>query len=181
MEKVMANEPYASRNSLAQNPGGRGACSFVVHTLERVRTMRALGMSGLLRSVRLRGEEIFCCAPVAAFAIAFDHAGGTIHILNEGKFELQLDGERHTQRYEQGDVILLPAGAAHVVRYGRRVPPVRSLNATRATKSFGTAQAPAGCLELSRSTTRAEAGYFTLWLLLSTYAALGTSPSCGWT
>jgi AraC-like DNA-binding protein len=27
--------------------------------------MRALGMSGLLRSVRLRGEEIFCCAPVA--------------------------------------------------------------------------------------------------------------------
>jgi AraC-like DNA-binding protein len=79
-------------------------------------------LSGLLRSVRLRGEEIFCCAPVAAFAISFDHAGGMIHILNEGKFEVQLDGQRQTRRYEQGDVILLPAGAAHVVRNGRRVP-----------------------------------------------------------
>jgi AraC-like DNA-binding protein len=80
-------------------------------------------LSGLLRSVRLRGEEIFCCAPVAPFAIALDHAGGTIHILNEGKFELQLDGEPRSYQYRQGDVILLPAGGPHVVRNGRRVPP----------------------------------------------------------
>ncbi len=82
---------------------------------------------GFSESVRLRGEQIFCCAPEAPFAISLDHLGGTIHILNEGKFELQLQGQRHTYRYEQGDVILLPAGAAHVVRSGRRVPP-RSLS-----------------------------------------------------
>jgi AraC-like DNA-binding protein len=80
-------------------------------------------LSGLLRSVRLRGEGIFCLAPQAPFAISLAHAGGTIHILNEGEFELQLDGERHTYHYGQGDVILLPAGRAHVVRSGRRVAP----------------------------------------------------------
>src|SRR6516165_11646500 len=80
-------------------------------------------LSGLLRRIRLRGEQIFCCAPAVPFAISFDHSGGTIHIVNEGKFELQLDGERNTRRYETGDVILLPAGAAHVVRSGKKVPP----------------------------------------------------------
>jgi AraC-like DNA-binding protein len=82
-------------------------------------------LSGLLQSVRLRGEQIFCCAPAAPFAISLDHPGGTIHILNEGRFELQLQGQRDTFRYEQGDVVLLPAGAAHVVRSGRRVTPRR--------------------------------------------------------
>jgi AraC-like DNA-binding protein len=80
-------------------------------------------LSGLLRNVRLRGEEIFCCAPVAPFAISFDHPGGTIHMVNEGKFELQLEGTTHVYRYERGDVILLPAGGTHEVRRGRRVPP----------------------------------------------------------
>jgi len=80
-------------------------------------------LSGLLRSVRLRGEQIFCCSPEVPFAISLDHAGGTIHILNEGKFELQLLGQRDTYRYEHGDVILLPAGAPHVVRSGASVAP----------------------------------------------------------
>jgi AraC-like DNA-binding protein len=71
----------------------------------------------------LRGEEIFCCAPQVPFAISFDNSGGTIHIVNEGTFELQLDGQRNTRRYEKGDVVLVPAGAAHVVRCGKRVPP----------------------------------------------------------
>jgi AraC-like DNA-binding protein len=80
-------------------------------------------LSGLVRSVRLRGEEIFCCAPAAPFAISVNNARGTIHILNEGKFELQLDGQRNTHSYVEGDVILLPAGTAHVIRCGRRVSP----------------------------------------------------------
>ena len=84
---------------------------------------RADVLSGLLKTVRLRGEEIFCCAPAAPFAISFDHSGGTIHILTEGRLELQLKGERYSRRYEQGDVILLPAGATHVLRSGKRVPP----------------------------------------------------------
>jgi AraC-like DNA-binding protein len=80
-------------------------------------------LSGMLRNVRLRGEDIYCCSPVTPFAISFGQLGGTIHIVNDGKFELQLDGQRHAYRYERGDVILLPAGRPHVIRGGgRRVP-----------------------------------------------------------
>jgi len=80
-------------------------------------------LSGMLRHVRLRGEDIYCCSPVTPFAISFGQLGGTIHIINDGKFELQLDGQRHAYRYERGDVILLPAKRPHVIRGdGRRVP-----------------------------------------------------------
>jgi AraC-like DNA-binding protein len=79
-------------------------------------------LSGMLRDVRLRGEEIFCCAPTPPFAISFAHAGGTIHIVNDGQFELQLEGERATHRYQRGDVILVPEVRPHVIRAGRRVP-----------------------------------------------------------
>jgi AraC-like DNA-binding protein len=79
-------------------------------------------LSGMLRHVRLRGEDIYCCSPVTPFAISFGHTGGTIHIVNDGKFELQLDGQRHAYHYERGDVILLPARRPHVIRGdGRRV------------------------------------------------------------
>jgi AraC-like DNA-binding protein len=79
-------------------------------------------LSGLLKNVRLRGEDIFCCAPRSPFAISFDHHGGTIHVLTQGHFELQLDGQRDRSRYRRGDVVLLPAGRPHTVRNGRRVP-----------------------------------------------------------
>src|ERR1700751_2575235 len=79
-------------------------------------------LSGMLRDVRLRGEEIFCCPPPAPFAISFAHRGGTIHIVNDGQFELQLEGDRATHRYQRGDVILLPSVRPHVIRAGKRVP-----------------------------------------------------------
>jgi AraC-like DNA-binding protein len=79
-------------------------------------------LSGMLRNVRLRGEEIFCCAPVAPFAIAFGRPGGTIHIINDGSVELHLDGQRHSKRYERGDVILLPSVLPHEMRDGEKVP-----------------------------------------------------------
>ena len=80
-------------------------------------------LSALLRSVRLRGEQLFFCALEAPFAVSFDHAGGTIHILNEGTFDIQVEGLTEKRRYSQGDVVLLPAGAAHEVRCGRPVAP----------------------------------------------------------
>jgi hypothetical protein len=79
-------------------------------------------LSGLLRNVRLQGEAVFCCAPAPPFAISFAHPGGTIHIVNDGQFELQLEGQRPSHRYQRGDVILLPAVQPHVIRAGRRVP-----------------------------------------------------------
>lgn len=111
-------------------------------------------LSGMLRNVRLRGEEIYCCAPVTPFAISFGHLGGTLHIVNDGKFELQLDGQRHAYRYERGDVILLPARCPHVIRGdGRRVP-ARPLASSSATTSFAGKPVLGGCLGHSRSTTR---------------------------
>ena len=86
-------------------------------------------LSGLLRTVRLRGQEIFCLAPPPPFSISFANPGGTIHIVSEGKLDLELDGQQHTLHYHQGDVVLLPAGGAHVVRSGRRVAP-RALKET---------------------------------------------------
>ena len=80
-------------------------------------------LSALLRTVRLRGEQIFCCQPRSPFAISFDHPGGTIHIIQEGQFELELEAQRTAHRYERGDVILLPAGHPHTVRNGRRLRP----------------------------------------------------------
>lgn len=84
-------------------------------------------LSGMLRNVRLRGEDISCCAPAAPFAISFGHQGGTIHIVNDGKFELQLDGQPHAYCYQRGDVILLPAGRPHVIRGGGTPVPARPL------------------------------------------------------
>jgi AraC-like DNA-binding protein len=82
-------------------------------------------LSVLLRSVRLRGEEVFCCAPASPFAISFDHPGGTIHIVSQGELELQLGDEPALHHYRQGDVFMLPAGRPHVIRHGRRVSPRR--------------------------------------------------------
>jgi len=79
-------------------------------------------LSGMLRNVRLRGEDIYCCAPATPFAISFGHPGGTLHIVSDGQFELELDGHPHAHRYERGDVILLPATGPHVIRNGTRVP-----------------------------------------------------------
>jgi AraC-like DNA-binding protein len=84
-------------------------------------------LSGMLRNVRLRGEDIYCCTPVTPFAISFGHQGGTLHIINHGQFELQVDGQPHAYRYQRGDVILLPGRRPHVIRGDGRPVPARPL------------------------------------------------------
>jgi AraC-like DNA-binding protein len=80
-------------------------------------------LSELLRTLRLRGERIFCCSPQSPFAILFDHPGGTLHIVQQGECELELEGQRSSRRYRRGDVVMLPAAQRHMLRHGRRVPP----------------------------------------------------------
>jgi AraC-like DNA-binding protein len=77
-------------------------------------------LSEVLSTVRLRGERIHCCEPAAPFAMAFDHPGGTLHIVREGSFELQLEGLPAASRYGRGDVVMLPAGRPHTLRNGSR-------------------------------------------------------------
>ena len=78
-------------------------------------------LSVILRSVRLRGEEVFCCAPASPFAISFGHTGGTIHIVNEGEFDLAVEGDSVSYRCRRGDVVLV--GLPHTIRHGERVTP----------------------------------------------------------
>lgn len=80
-------------------------------------------LSVLLRAVRLRGEEVFCCEPASPFAISFDHPGGTLHIVSQGDLELELEEGSETRRYKRGDVVMLPAGQPHTIRRGRRISP----------------------------------------------------------
>jgi AraC-like DNA-binding protein len=80
-------------------------------------------LSVLLRAVRLRGEELFCCAAKPPFAILFDHPGGTLHIVAQGEIELVLDDSSRTRVYQRGDVFLLPAGRPHTIRHGEGVIP----------------------------------------------------------
>jgi AraC-like DNA-binding protein len=82
-------------------------------------------LSALLRTVRLRGEELFCCALEPPFAVLFDHPGGTLHIVAQGEIELDLDDGVGSRCYERGDVFLLPAGQPHTVRHGEGATPRR--------------------------------------------------------
>jgi AraC-like DNA-binding protein len=69
-------------------------------------------LSELLRSVRLSGERIVAYAPSRTFSIGF--AGvGSLHIIEEGEFVLQIDGDPHVERVSRGDVVLLPRGDPH--------------------------------------------------------------------
>lgn len=78
-------------------------------------------LSEMLRGVRLRGEEVYCCAPVDPFAISFGETGGTIHIVSQGDFELEIEGDTAAYPVSRGDVVLV--GRPHIVRRGRGVRP----------------------------------------------------------
>ena len=69
-------------------------------------------LSELLRSVRLSGERIVAYAPLRTFSIGFADIG-TLHIIEEGKLVLRIDGDPHVERVSRGDVILLPRGDPH--------------------------------------------------------------------
>ncbi len=72
-------------------------------------------LSELLRSVRLNGERVVAYAPPRAFSIGFADVG-SLHIIEEGEFELRIDGNSQSERVGRGDVILLPRGDAHHLR-----------------------------------------------------------------
>lgn len=80
-------------------------------------------LSVLLRGVRLRGEDVYCCNPSSPFAIAFDGSTGVLHIVNQGEFAMQVDGQPEVRHYHRGDVLLLPGGARHTIRRGEGAAP----------------------------------------------------------
>jgi hypothetical protein len=69
-------------------------------------------LSELLRSVRLSGERIVAYAPLRTFSIGFADIG-TLHIIEEGEFELRIAGDPHVEHVSRGDVVLLPRGDPH--------------------------------------------------------------------
>jgi AraC-like DNA-binding protein len=69
-------------------------------------------LSELLASVHLRGERIVEYAPPAAFSVRFAGAG-TLHMIESGELEIELEDDGRCERVRRGDVILLPRGDAH--------------------------------------------------------------------
>jgi AraC-like DNA-binding protein len=69
-------------------------------------------LSELLQRVRLSGERIVAYAPQQAFSIGFADLG-SLHIIEEGELDLQIDGDPHVEHLSRGDVVLLPRGDAH--------------------------------------------------------------------
>jgi AraC-like DNA-binding protein len=72
-------------------------------------------LSELLRNLHMRGERVFDLAPKPPFAIEFDRAVGTLHVIQQGKLEIELDGESGPMRLERGDVVLI-GGRSQTVR-----------------------------------------------------------------
>lgn len=69
-------------------------------------------LSEVLGSVRLQGERMVAYSPPADFSIGFA-GSGALHIVEQGRLELRLDGTDHVERVRRGDVLLLPRGDAH--------------------------------------------------------------------
>jgi AraC-like DNA-binding protein len=124
---------YEGAGSMTQSPGNFADRPPQAKTAPRAvdaRTEQSPDvLSVLLRAVRLRGEEVYCCAPEPPFAILFDHPGGTLHLVAQGELELDLEDGSASCRYERGDVILLPAGRPHTIRQGGPLT-ARPLSAT---------------------------------------------------
>jgi AraC-like DNA-binding protein len=73
-------------------------------------------LSDVLRSARLRGERIVAYAPSQTFSLGLADVG-TLHIVEEGTVEVRLDSARHGEDVTGGDVVLLPRGDAHHLRW----------------------------------------------------------------
>jgi AraC-like DNA-binding protein len=72
-------------------------------------------LSELLRNVHMRGEQVFDLAPPPPFAIEFGRSVGTLHIIQQGRLEIELDGESAPRRLTRGDVVLI-GGRSQIVR-----------------------------------------------------------------
>lgn len=79
-------------------------------------------LSELLRTVHLEGHHILDCAPAVPFALTCPDHYGALYIIEQGRFQLRLDGEDDTLDVRRGDVILLPRGRKHTIRYGDAAP-----------------------------------------------------------
>ena len=73
-------------------------------------------LSELLAAVRLRGDRILEYSPPAPVALSFDHSGGTLHIVERGPLELEIEGSDDVRHLERGDVVLLGGGRRHALR-----------------------------------------------------------------
>jgi hypothetical protein len=75
-------------------------------------------LSGLLRTVRLRGDGAVHLAPVPPFEIEFGETTGMLHIFERRGCELHIDGRRERRLVREGDIVLLPRPQRHTIASG---------------------------------------------------------------
>lgn len=74
-------------------------------------------LSGLLRTVRLRGDGAIHLGPAPPFAIEFGERTGIVHIFERGDCELRIHGQG-TRIVREGDIVLLPRPERHTIASG---------------------------------------------------------------
>ncbi|HUA44092.1 MAG TPA: AraC family transcriptional regulator [Solirubrobacteraceae bacterium] len=74
-------------------------------------------LSGLLRTVRLRGDGAAHLAPSPPFAIEFGETTGIVHIFERGDCQLHIPGHA-TGVVREGDIVLLPRPQRHTIASG---------------------------------------------------------------
>jgi AraC-like DNA-binding protein len=71
-------------------------------------------LSGLLRTIRLRGDGAIHLAPSPPFAIEFGETTGMLHIFERGTCELR-SGRQSARVVREGDILLLPRPQRHTI------------------------------------------------------------------
>jgi AraC-like DNA-binding protein len=111
--------------------------------------MRSDVLSQVLTLIRLRGELVYTAQLHGAWAIAFPRGAAHFYIVEHGGMWIG-GGGAEPAHVEQGDLLLLPHGAGHVVGAGPDTPPVAigalidgHFDRASATLSYGVGTGPA--------------------------------------
>jgi AraC-like DNA-binding protein len=75
-------------------------------------------LSGLLRTVRLRGDGAAHLAPSPPFAIEFGDHAAMVHIFERGGCQLHITGEGEPRVVHEGEIVLLPRPRCHTIVSG---------------------------------------------------------------
>lgn len=85
-------------------------------------------LSEILGIVHVRGDTALSIAPENPQTIAFPASVPCLHVVNRGDIEVRLDGSADWMKLEAGELVFLPHGHGHRVKYGMGIGEERTLD-----------------------------------------------------